>query len=40
MSWWIFGACGGSMALASLVVVGMRTVKASIANPVNALRSE
>lgn len=40
LSWWIFAACGGGTLALALVIMGIRTVRAAISNPVNALRSE
>jgi putative ABC transport system permease protein len=40
MSWWIFAACGGGTLLIALAIMAIRTVRAAISNPVNALRSE
>jgi len=40
LSWWIFGVAGtGALALA-LLTVGLQAVRAALANPVTALRSE
>src|SRR6187402_2993585 len=40
ISWWLFAACGISMLLIALVLLGIRTVKAALTNPVNSLRTE
>jgi predicted permease len=40
ISWWVFALCGISMLLLAIVVLGIRTVKAAIANPVKSLRTE
>jgi putative ABC transport system permease protein len=40
LSWWIFVAGGAILLLIAFTVLGLRTVKAARANPVNALRSE
>jgi ABC-type antimicrobial peptide transport system permease subunit len=40
ISWWIFAACGISMALIAIIVLGIRTIKAANANPVKSLRTE
>ncbi|HET9056251.1 MAG TPA: FtsX-like permease family protein [Chitinophagaceae bacterium] len=40
ISWWLFGVCGVGMLLVAMTVLGVRTIKSAIANPVNALRSE
>jgi putative ABC transport system permease protein len=40
MSWWVFAACGISMLVLAIVVLGLRTIKAAIANPIKSLRTE
>ena len=40
ISWWVFALCGISMLLLAIVVLGIRTVKAAMANPVKSLRTE
>jgi ABC-type lipoprotein release transport system permease subunit len=40
LSWWIFIAGGGILLLVAFTVLGLRTIKAARANPVDALRSE
>lgn len=40
ISWWVFAACGISMLLLAVIVLGIRTVKAAMANPVKSLRTE
>ena len=40
MSWWVFLLSGVSMIAFSLLVMGIRTLKAARSNPVNSLRSE
>lgn len=40
ISWWVFAACGISMLVIALLVLGIRTIKAAIANPVKSLRTE
>lgn len=40
ISWWVFAACGAGMLGIAIFVLGIRTIKAAIANPVRALRSE
>ncbi len=40
ISWWIFAICGISMLLIAIIVLGIRTIKAAIANPVKSLRTE
>jgi putative ABC transport system permease protein len=40
MSWWVFAACGISMVVLAIVVLGLRTIKAAIANPIKSLRTE
>jgi ABC-type antimicrobial peptide transport system permease subunit len=40
MSWWIFAGCGVGTLLLALAIMAIRTVRAAVSNPVNALRSE
>lgn len=40
ISWWVFAVCGISMLLLAVFVLGIRTVKAAMANPVKSLRTE
>jgi len=40
LSWWIFAAGGGALLLIALVILCIRTLRAALANPVTALRSE
>jgi putative ABC transport system permease protein len=40
IGWQIFVACGCCMVLLAMVVMGIRTVKAALANPVKSLRTE
>ncbi len=40
MSWWIFGLSGGVAILISWLTIGWHTIKASLRNPVDALRYE
>jgi putative ABC transport system permease protein len=40
LSWWIFAASGAMLLLIAFTVLGLRTIKAATANPVNSLRSE
>jgi len=40
ISWWIFAACGISMLAIAIVVLGIRTIGAALANPVKSLRTE
>jgi len=40
LSWWVFAAGGGSLLLIALVILCLRTLRAALANPVTALRSE
>ncbi|MBS1602976.1 MAG: ABC transporter permease [Bacteroidetes bacterium] len=40
LSWWIFAAGGGALLLIALIVLSFRTLRAALANPVSALRSE
>lgn len=40
MYWWVFAYAGGGALALTLITVSFQAIKASIANPVNALRSE
>jgi putative ABC transport system permease protein len=40
IQWWMFGLAGGLALLIALLSVGLRAIKAAIANPVKSLRSE
>jgi len=40
LSWWIFPLAGGVTLLIALVTVGIQTLRAALANPVESLRSE
>jgi predicted permease len=40
LSWWIFAAGGGVLLLIALTILCIRTLRAALANPVTALRSE
>jgi ABC-type antimicrobial peptide transport system permease subunit len=40
ISWWVFMASGLGMVLLALVTLSLQTIKAAMANPVGALRSE
>jgi putative ABC transport system permease protein len=40
LSWWIFAAGGGALLLIALTILCIRTLRAAVANPVAALRSE
>ncbi len=40
ISWWVFAACGIGMLVIAIVVLGIRTVKVAMANPVSSLRTE
>jgi putative ABC transport system permease protein len=40
LSWWIFAAAGAGALLITLLTVSFQAIKAAIANPVKALRSE
>jgi putative ABC transport system permease protein len=40
LSWWIFAAGGGALLFIALVILCIRTLRAALANPVTALRSE
>ncbi|HSU27803.1 MAG TPA: hypothetical protein VLJ68_05435, partial [Chitinophagaceae bacterium] len=40
MSWWVFAAAAGLALVITLITVSFQAIKAAIANPVNALRTE
>jgi ABC-type antimicrobial peptide transport system permease subunit len=40
LSWWVFAAGGGTLLIIALVILCIRTLRAALANPVSALRSE
>lgn len=40
ISWWIFVICGVSMIIIALAILGIRTVRAALTNPVKSLRTE
>ncbi|HTD92591.1 MAG TPA: FtsX-like permease family protein, partial [Chitinophagaceae bacterium] len=40
MSWWIFAITGAGMILIAVLILGIRTVRAALENPVRSLRSE
>jgi len=40
LSWWVFAAGGAVLLLIALVILTIRTLRAALANPVKALRSE
>lgn len=40
ISWWIFVLSGGTMLIAALLVSGIHTVKAALANPIKSLRTD
>lgn len=40
IGWWVFAVCGLSTLLIAVIVLGIRTVKAAMANPVKSLRTE
>ncbi|MBS1663995.1 MAG: ABC transporter permease [Bacteroidetes bacterium] len=40
LSWWVFAAGGGFLLLIALLILCIRTLRAALANPVTALRSE
>jgi ABC-type antimicrobial peptide transport system permease subunit len=39
-AWWIFGLSGLATLLIALLTVGIQTLRAALANPVNSLRAE
>lgn len=40
ISWWVFAVCGISILVFAFIILGIRTVKAAIENPVKSLRTE
>ena len=40
LSWWVFAAGGAALLLIALAILTLRTLRAAMANPVKALRSE
>jgi putative ABC transport system permease protein len=40
LSWWVFVVAGGALLLIALVVLGLRTFRAAVANPVKGLRTD
>ncbi len=40
IAWWVFIAAGGLALLIAFVTVGLQSIKAALANPVNALKNE
>jgi ABC-type antimicrobial peptide transport system permease subunit len=40
VSWWIFAVCAISMIILALAILGIRTIKAALANPVKSLHTE
>jgi putative ABC transport system permease protein len=40
IGWWVFAVCGLNMILLAVIVLGIRTIKAALANPVKSLRTE
>ena len=40
ISWWVFATCGISMLVIAVILLGIRTIKAALANPVKSLRTE
>jgi putative ABC transport system permease protein len=40
IEWWIFAATGLMVMLIAALAIGFRTIRAAIANPVDALRNE
>ena len=38
--WWVLAATGGGVLVITMVTVSVQTVRAALANPVEALRSE
>lgn len=40
ISWWVFAVTGAGMIVLALLILGIRTVRSAVANPVGALRSE
>jgi len=40
ISWWVFALAGGSVLLIAFLTISFQTIKAALANPADALRSE
>ena len=40
ISWWVFALAGGLALLIAFITVGLQSIKAALANPVNALKNE
>ena len=40
LEWWIFGISGIAATILSIFTIGSQSIKASLANPVDSLRSE
>jgi putative ABC transport system permease protein len=40
LSWWMFAAGGGALLLIALIILGIRTLRAALANPVESLKTE
>lgn len=40
VTWWVFAACGIGMLLIALILLGARTLRVAVANPVDSLRTE
>ena len=40
LSWWVFAVTGGGMLLIAMLILGIRTIKSAVENPVKSLRTE
>jgi putative ABC transport system permease protein len=40
ISWWVFGIAGITIMMIALVTISLQTIRAAIANPVDALKNE
>jgi putative ABC transport system permease protein len=40
IEWWIFGLAGATALFITLITISFQAIKASIANPIEALRAE
>jgi len=40
LSWWMFGFAGALVVFVAMVTIGLRAIKAALANPAKSLRTE